>query len=283
MLTVIIVFSSVGCVPLAPRSIDSSVTYPSQRLQKDQPQIERGKPRPILDAVGWVVGVPDKIFLWDRRVSNHSIGPETEESIARYMQRNELNSTLVRINQYRPLDDWSRLVRNDSVGPLWRATFGTVSVLGETLLPGRIFGGDHYNPYTDTIHLYSDIPAIALHEGGHAKDFARRRWKGTYAFGYALPFVPLYHESVASSDVIAYLNTYGTAEDQAAAARILYPAYGTYVGSAAGTFFPTYSAPLYYGSLVSGHAMGRYQSAQILKRTSVVQSETGQPHIATAD
>ena len=51
-----------------------------------------------------------------------------------------------------------------------------------TAFPERIFaafpfigGGDHYNPYTNTINIYSDHRAIVLHEGGHAKDFARRR------------------------------------------------------------------------------------------------------------
>jgi len=257
-----------GCTaltPLSPRAIQYDQMYASERLVDDQPQIERGQARPVLDAVGWVFGIPDKILLWDRRVSNHSISSQTEVSIAEYLQQNELQTTRVRLNQYRPLDDWRRLIRNDSVGPLWRLTFGSFSVLGETLIPGRLFGGDHYNPYTDTIHIYSDVPAIALHEGGHAKDFARRRWKGTYAFLYTLPFVPLYHESIASSDVIAYLDSHGAPEDQAAAAKILYPSYGTYVGSAAGTALPSLSAPLYYGSLISGHAVGRYKARQIVK------------------
>ena len=205
----------VGCAPLAPRSIPEQRYYQSSRLPTDQPQIQRGRPRPVIDTVGWVIGIPNKILLWDRRVDNHSISYETELSIAEYVERNNLSTVRVRLNQYRPGEDWGRLVRNDSVGAPWRFTFGALSVLGETLLPGRIFGGDHYNPYTDTIHIYSDIPAVALHEGGHAKDFARRKWKGTYAFAYALPLVPLYHESKAAADVIAHLETHGTPQQQA--------------------------------------------------------------------
>ncbi|MBX3423991.1 MAG: hypothetical protein KF752_20730 [Pirellulaceae bacterium] len=257
--------SGLGCTPITPRPIRATRVYQSPRMVSDQPQIQRGQRRPIIDGVGWLVGIPGKILLWDRRVDNHSIGAETEQSIAQYIAVNDLSTVRVRLNQYRPLEDWERLIRNDSTGVLWRLTFGTVSVLGETLLPGRIFGGDHYNPYTDTIHLYSDIPAIALHEGGHAKDFARRRWKGTYAFAYALPVVPLYHESIASSDVLAYLEAHGTTADQAAAARILYPAYGTYVGNAAGTFAPSYGGLLYYGSLIAGHALGRSKARQLLQ------------------
>ena len=39
-----------------------------------------------------------------------------------------------------------------------------------TIFPGRVFGGDRYNPFTNTINLYSDHPSIALHEAAHAKD-----------------------------------------------------------------------------------------------------------------
>jgi hypothetical protein len=261
-----------GCIasksrmPLTARSIPMNQVYRSQRLTDGQPQIQRGNPRPVIDGIGWVIGIPNKILLWDRRVDNHHIGVETEHMVSEYLSRNELTTVRVRLNQYHPLDDWRRLVRNDSVGAPWRLTFGTLSVLGETIFPGRIFGGDHYNPYTDTIHLYSDIPSIAIHEGGHAKDFARRKWKGTYAFAYTLPIVPLYHESLASGDAIAYLDAYGTPVQRAEAAKILYPAYGTYVGSSAGTLFPPLSMPLYYSSLLAGHAAGRYQARQIMSQ-----------------
>ena len=198
-----------GCAgfrsPLHPQSITASRVYESPQLCENEPQIQRGERRKIIDAVGWVVGIPSKILLWNRRVENHRIGPETEAAIAEYLQVNDLDTVRVRLNQYRPGEDWHRLVRNKSVGAGWRYTFGAVSVLGETVIPGRLFGGDHFNPYTNTIHIYSDVPAIAMHEGGHAKDFARRKWKGTYAAVYTLPIVPIYHESIASRDVVAYL------------------------------------------------------------------------------
>jgi hypothetical protein len=258
---------SVGCScchsPLHPQSITAMQVYESPQLCDSQPQIQRGERRKVIDAVGWVVGIPGKLLLWNRRVDNHNIGPETEAAMVEYLQVNGLDTVRVRLNQYRPGEDWRRLVRNKSVGAGWRYTFGAVSVLGETVIPGRIFGGDHFNPYTNTIHLYSDIPTIALHEGGHAKDFARRKWKGTYAAIYTLPIVPLYHESIASRDVVAYLEAIGTTEQRAAASRILYPAYGTYVGSAAGTFAPNYASPIYYVGLIGGHIAGRVEARQI--------------------
>lgn len=262
-----------GCRALPPLAIDAPQFYDSPRLIDDQPQIQRGEPRKVIDTVGWVWGIPSKLLLWDRRVDNHNIGAETELAIADYLETNQLSSVRVRLNQYRPGEDWRRLTRNQSVGAGWRYTFGALSVLGETLIPGRIFGGDHFNPFTNTVHIYSDIPAIALHEGAHAKDFARRRWKGTYAAVYILPIVPLYHESIASRDVVAYLEAHGTREEQAAAQRILIPAYGTYAGSAGGYALPRYSFPLYYGSVLTGHFWGRYQARQIMQLPETIATE----------
>ncbi len=255
-----------GCHPLAPKAIDATRVFDSPLLLDSEPQIQRGEPRKVIDAFGWVWGIPSKLLLWNRRVENHNISLDTEAAIAKYLYENNLDTVRIRLNQYRPGEDWSRLARNKSVGAAWRYTFGTVSVLGETIFPGRLFGGDHYNPFTNTVHVYSDVPAIALHEGGHAKDFARRKWKGTYAAVYVLPVVPLYHESIASRDVVAYLEKHGSSEQQAAARRILYPAYATYVGNAAGYGLPSYSFPLYYGAVAAGHLWGRYEANQLLQR-----------------
>lgn len=248
---------------MRPRSIDCHKIYQSDRLRDQEPQIARGKRRPIVDGIGWVIGIPNKLLLWNRRIENHNIGPQTEQAVVGYLEHNGLSTVRVRLNQYHPLDDWRRLVRNDAVGAGWRYTFGAVTVLGETVLPGRIIGGDHYNPYTNTIHIYSDLPAIALHEAGHAKDFARRNWKGTYAAVYALPIVPLYHESIATGDALAYIDAHESIETQASARELLYPAYATYVGGAAGTVFPTVSTPVYYASVIGGHAIGRYRARQV--------------------
>lgn len=253
-----------GCRVLAPRAIDNSKQNVAPELvEANTLPIERGEPRAILDGVGWVVGIPSKLLLWDRRVDNHRIGAETETAIAEYLQDNQLGHVKVRLNQYRPWDDMKRLTKNRSMAWPWRYSIGTLSVLGETVLPGRIFGGDHFNPYTQTIHLYSDVPAIALHEGSHAKDFSRRDYPGTYAALYGLPIVPLYHESIATRDTIAYAQQTENQKLEQEAYRILYPAYGTYVGGALGTVLPMASLGAYYGSVVVGHATGRWQAAQV--------------------
>jgi hypothetical protein len=236
---------------------------PTSLTPDSEPIVERGKPRPVIDAFGWVWGVPSKIILWNRRIENHNISPETEQRLVEYMEENELYDVKARLNQYRPLDDWRRLVRNKSVAWPWRYTFGVVATAGETIFPGRLFGGDHYNPYTATIHLYSDVPAIALHEAAHAKDFSNRRYPGTYAALYTLPVVPLYHERVATNDVLEYAESRRDLELLRESRHVLYPAYGTYVGSAAGSVIGQFHTPLYAAGVLAGHAAGRYEASQI--------------------
>lgn len=267
-----------GCAsPMSPKWIDASPRYTCDALRSTDDPVQRGKERPVIDAIGWVLGIPGKVILWNRHIDSHHIDLDTELAMREYLAVNELDTVRVRLNQYRPGEDWSRLRKNTSVAAPWRYTIGAISVLGETIIPGRLFGGDHYNPFTDTIHLYSNVPAVALHEGAHAKDFARRKYKGSYAFAYLLPIVPLYHESVASRDVAAYLESFGTPEEQAAAAKVLYPAYGTYVASAGGTFVPNYADPLFVGSVVAGHAAGRWEARRIVKEHEQRRAERSLP------
>jgi len=254
-----------SCARRQPYRLGSeSQYYTSDELRAvTKTQIERGSPRPLLDGLGWVVGIPAKITLWDRRVDNHDISANTESAVAQYLAANELSTVKVRLNQYAPREEWRRLTHNKSVAWGWRYTFGTVSWLSYALFPGRIWGGDNFNPYSNTINLYSDIPSIGLHEAGHAKDFARREFPGTYAAIYALPVVPLWHEAVATRDALDYLHDFGTLEERQEAYTLLYPAYGTYVGGAIGDWLPGYGFAAYAAAVVGGHAVGRIEAARL--------------------
>ena len=74
---------------------------------------------------------------------------------------------------------------------------------------GRLLGGDHYNPYTNTMHLYSDLPPVSIHEAGHALDFSTQRHAGTYGALRVVPFVDLYQEFKATDEAIAYFMEIG--------------------------------------------------------------------------
>jgi hypothetical protein len=125
-------------------------------------------------------------------------------------------------------------------------------------MPGRFFGGDHYNPYTNTLSLYSDDFAVALHEGGHAKDFSRRTYKGLNAALYSLPGAALYYEGVATSDALTYLDDNCRFEDEKSAYKKLHPAYGTYVG---GTFLK--DSGVGFLMAIPGHITGAFATLTV--------------------
>lgn len=261
--------SLTGCVS---SSYQYGVLRPQRGGTPVSPQVESGRPNALLDGVGWVVGIPGKVLLWDRRVDNHNISPETEQAISEYLVKNDLNETRVRLNQYDPLDEWRRLTDNDQVGAGWRYTLGALTTLGYTILPGRIFGGDHYNPFTNTINVYSDHPAIALHEGGHAKDIRSRELPGTYSAAYMLPFVALWHEERATSDVLSYLNAEDRPEEMREAYRILYPAYGTHVAGQFNNFIPPpFDLAVTAVCVIPGHVAGRMKATQVQGRETLAE------------
>ena len=85
----------------------------------EQLSIGEGRPNEFIDTLGWVFGIPLRIILWDRRVNNHEISEDTRMAIESYLNKNELNTVKVRLNQYAPGDEFSRIVDNESVGIGW--------------------------------------------------------------------------------------------------------------------------------------------------------------------
>ncbi|HMO50187.1 MAG TPA: hypothetical protein PKE26_04985 [Kiritimatiellia bacterium] len=263
VLTAALLHTGCATVPYRP-----GVTYIDPRLPAEplgEEQIVRGKPHRWLDKSDWIwpgswLG---KLILWDRRVDNHTIGEETEAIMLRYLEINDLQHVKVRLNAYHVRDEWRRLVANKSVGAGWRYTIGVLTWLHYTILPGRFFGGDHYNPWSNTIHLYSDIPAIALHEGGHAKDFANRKWKGAYGFVYIIPLVALYHEAIATSDALGYLLAEENVDLQREGYQIMYPAYGTYLGGGFEQVVPIWNPVMFIAGVIGGHIVGRAEARRL--------------------
>jgi len=194
-----------------------------------------------------------KLVLWNTSIDSHEVEHDTVRTIDQYLAYNELHDVQVLVNAYRPGIQWSRLVKNKEINPLWRYTMGAISTSFYTLFPGRFFGGDHYNPWTNTISIYSDSPAVALHEGGHAKDVNQRAHKGLYSAIYSIPIVPLYHEARATNEALSYLHSrcdLGLSKD---AYKVLHPAYGTYVGGAAQIVV----GPIANLAVIPGHVSGR--------------------------
>lgn len=260
----ILLLPASGCVTPGYQDASLSTSGVEHASFTDESQIERGRPHTLIDGVGWVVGIPSKIMLWNADVDSHFVSPHTELAIHDYLARNRLDDVKVRLNQYDPAGEWRRLKENKAVAPGWRYTLGAVATLGYTILPGRILGGDNYNPFTNTISLYSDHPAIALHEGGHAKDFARRKYRGTYAAAYLVPGLALVHETRATNDALSYVHAHGEAAEMRDAYRVLYPAFGSHVAGQINHFVPPpFDLAVTAACVIPGHIAGRHQAAGV--------------------
>lgn len=242
--------------PLAPPAPQPAEAAASTGLV----QIERGRPNKFLDRTGRVLGVPRQLLLWNRRVSNHNISDHTEQIVSDYLTVNELPEVLVRVNEYAPLAEWKRLRNNRRVGAGWRYTAGTLELLRYTLLPGRLFGEDWYNPFTDTINLYSDVPAIALHEAAYAKNIHHRRRPGTYAVLQHVPIVGMWYRTNATREALQYLEQHdGGSAESPEANRVLFPMYGGALGEQIGQFVPIpfVGAACHLAGTGIGHVVGR--------------------------
>jgi hypothetical protein len=247
-----------GCARLPYRYGGEYHTENDAALAADESQIERGRRAPVIDTVGWIVGIPSKILMFNHHINNHNVSPETEKEIEAYLANNDLDKVKVRIDEYDPFGEWRRLGQNKSVGWPARYTLGTLSCLGYTIFPGRIWGGDHYNPYTNSIYLYSDVPSMALYEGGHAKDFAQREYKGWYAVGYELPLVNLWHHSQASSEALGYLRETEPAAGVKEGYRTVAPAYAIDATQGLGSIG---YVPIVVPAAIGGHLVGQVKAA----------------------
>ncbi|WP_208861245.1 hypothetical protein [Leptospira neocaledonica] len=251
---------------------------PNDKMYFDEqnPQFEEGEPYSVIDFIGswiWIDSLIAKVMIWDRRIQNHKISFETKKYLMDYIRDNNLKDVKARFNQYAPLDDFKRLWHSKSVNPVLKWTIGLFAyVVNDVLLVGRIFGGDHYNPYSNTIHVYSDIPAVVVHEGGHSKDFAQRKYRSWYALGYAVPILgAFYPEARASDDAIRYFRYRCDKTEEMTAYRTLYPAYGSYVAGGISDLLPTspyavlYSYSILAVAASTGHVVGYVRQKQMEK------------------
>lgn len=242
--------SASGCARLQPGQYEQH-GYQGEAVVKQGARIE-----PV-DWIGNFFGILEKLILWNWKIKRHNITEETKSAVDAYLKDHpELGSVGVQLNRYAPQDAWKRLVKNKQVKWPYRLFIGTFVVLiADTLLIDRIFGGDRYNPYTHTVHIHSDLPSVALHELGHAKDFSERRYKGSYALLRIVPFVDLYHEAQATKIAFAHARDDKNIPQEKECYKVLYPAYGTYVGGYLGFGFLI--------PVIIGHIWGRNEAAAL--------------------
>ena len=234
------------------------VDHPVAGNSFGQVQVQRGQPRPVIDMAGRVLALPNRIALGDPRVDNHRVSPQTEMEITNYLEQNGLNNVLLRSNQYAPLSEYKRMVTNKKIRPIWKATFGNYNLLKYTLLPGRLLGGDWYNPYSDSLHVYSDAPVVAISRAAYAQDIASRVNPGAYAAIKDVPIAGLGHETTATKLTLRHYENQSPEQYQAAR-DLLYPSLGASYGSQFASFVP------------GGEVVGRLVGGGIGRLTNKIQ------------
>ncbi|HEX4129981.1 MAG TPA: hypothetical protein VHZ24_08050 [Pirellulales bacterium] len=223
--------------------------------------VEYGKPMKRLDRMAWVIGIPKRILPLNAKIDNHQISAETTAKLVTFLEENDLADIHVYVNHYDPRGQWQRMRENTSVGAGWRYSLGTVSWLGYTLLPSRVFGGDTYNPYTNSIYLNSDVPAIVLKEAAYAKDVHTRVYPGSYVAVTGLPVFSLRRSIHNANDVFGYAREHQDWEMERQAYHVLYPQLGseaTSLGAPLVTSVGWWAGPAVgFSGAAVGHVTGR--------------------------
>lgn len=238
---------------------------------------ERGRSSTVLDGAGWIVGIPAKLLLWNTKVDSHSVSPETEAALRRYLASQGLDDVKVRVNQYDPIGEWKRLAGNKSIHPGWRYTVGALTLTRYTLTPGRLFGNDEYNPFTNTISLYSDRASLALREGAHARQALEATYPGLWATGSYLPGSPVWVDTPAIREVVRFTQRTNQRNLEREAYLVLFPAFGARVGQSATLFLDVgVGQAAQAGFALVGHAVGRTMAFRVSETpTQMVKSVYG--------
>jgi len=220
-------------------------------------QFERGRPFAPLDWFGDLLSKIYQLAFWTRRYGNHRISVETEQEVERFLKYHGILDVKVRINQWAPHKEIMRLLKNKQIAWPYKIIFFPSTLIVSII--GRPFSGflvsDYYDPGSNTINLFSDHPAIALHEAGHAYDFDKAEYRGTYGLIRILPGINLIQEKVATDEALVYLEEKKRYEDLLEAYKVLYPAYSTYAIS-----YLSSSPIALVGALTVGHILGRSHS-----------------------
>lgn len=225
--------------------------------------ITRGRPMPFLDTLGNVLAIPNKLIFLNADFESHQIDEKVVEVIEGFATHHGLQDVRIRLNEYDPIGELGRLFANRRVTVFLRMTVGLLQWVAYCLNCGRLFGGDHYNPFSDTVNLYSSNTSIALHELGHVLDFRRVGWPGAYALIRLIPGVSLYQEYMASWYAVLYLRHIGDVDEEIRAYRLLFPAYSTYVFGALLEWFPsTLTRGLLLPVIAVGHVAGEVVARQ---------------------
>jgi len=236
--------------------------------------IERGVPIEVIDALGNLFSIQSKILLFNLHIDSHKISSKNEKLINEFIERHNLYDVKVRLNQFSPQGEIKRIFqKNNHMSIFFRVLFGPLGLIGYIFNIGRLFGGDHYNPITNTVNIYSNHPAIIIHELGHALDTRKRIFPGVYMLLRHIPLVSLYQEYAASKYAIDFFRENEYYHEELEAYKVLFPAYSTYVFGATFEYIPSpFIVWLFTPFIIIGHIIGRVKLAH---RKSDIEADGG--------
>ncbi|MEK6826933.1 MAG: hypothetical protein AABX99_00415 [Nanoarchaeota archaeon] len=161
---------------------------------------------PLSKGISFIGNLPYKLILLSKDVGNYP-RENTQKYISEYIADEKLENVTVRIGHNRVVKDTIRLFKDEKLKD--------ISLLGKIFLgiPSTILGGiyskftraDYYNPFTRTAVIYSDVPAIAVHELAHAKDYQDIGAPTLYSLFRSTGIGALYQEARASLMAHKYL------------------------------------------------------------------------------
>jgi hypothetical protein len=247
---------------------------PPEEETQEEVVFDYGQPQKTLDNIAWFTGIWSRILSLNSHVNNHDLTDETRAKLTAYLEENDLTDVLVRVNQYDPKGEWRRLKENRRVAAGWKYSAGLVSIAHYTLLPGRVFGGDQYNPFTNTLYINSDVSAVVLHEAAYAKDIHSQTHPGTYAVFNELPVMSLWRHTKGVNDILGYARTNDDWTVERETYRVVYPQMGVHSMSLTGTFVPWWEGILFtVAGATAGHITGQVAISIRTKERETQQEE----------
>ena len=245
--------------------------------------VDRGEAHPQLDRLRNVVEFPRRVLRFGRPDTRPTT-EEVEQTVVTYLEKNDLTDVAVEVGEYDPSRQWQRLKDNERVGPLWKYSVGSLTVVGYSLLPGRVFGRDTYNPFTDTLSINSRNPPRALFEAARAKALRGEQFVGSSVVLSSLPVIRSVADVRQASDVLSYLRAEEQWQLETAAYPQLYAEVGKEAIGLVGWFIPVSLGPgLGIGGRILGSATGQVVAGQRSQEIELILAERRQADGALAE
>ena len=194
----------------------------------------------------------------------HEISIDTEQAVTTYLAKNGLESVYVCVNEYDPAGEWRRLKANQRISPVWRYSFGVLSLAGYTLFPEPVVCANRYNAFTNRLSVNVDEPLDILYAAACAKDVSTQPMPGTYAVISFVPGLSIISGIRATNEVVCYSRDQSDWEIEREAYRRLYPRIGMESSTMAILLLPVWweGALVGLGGSAIGHLAGRYVESQ---------------------